>query len=207
MKTISNIYLIISILLYSCNTKDDSSSKKNQENIVESISIKNKESTDIIIYEEDLPYIEKLFYIPLDSLLNSLNEKIYTKRRNEFSSGEDCYSEITEDTVSNWTIVKSITDCGDNGLYMNRWLFYKDTIFILQKITQSYYKKGDTAYFIQDNVFDFRDSVKVYSRFFTLEEWLNNYTERSYIKKNASVGNIDSVSKKEIEYFFSQVPD
>ncbi|MBD0405313.1 hypothetical protein [Flammeovirga sp. EKP202] len=210
MKKLFSLLVVLNFIS-SCNSsikKDDEKTRleKNQSNLTIEISEIPIEPE----LEENIPYkyngshnLEMYFSSIYDSILiqNGLNN-LKVNRENGFCAG-DCCTNINEKSVNNWKLINSITDCGDNGLYVDRWIFNGNELIFSQNISQYYYNENDTVFYLFDEIYDHRKGARQVKRRFTNKEFENGFIDKPYVKFNSKLIDVDSVFKATIEELFN----
>ena len=205
---LKQLVLIIIIIIIGCknsnneyqttNNSDKLLSTNTRDSIAE-ITEDNPSNVISFIDNGISPYYSTLY----DSILraNKLsNMKQY--RKNKFCA-VDCCSEIKGDTVKGWKIIESQTDCGDNGLYFDRWIWRGDSIVFAQEIRKYFYKEKDTVFYLFDKLYYLDSIPKVFQRRFTYDEFNSGTTRKIYLEKDIDYITIDSLSKNYIEELFA----
>ena len=139
-----------------------------------------------------------------DSLLKNLNlhQTSFQRNKTHGACQIDCCSEVSEDRSKEYKLISVFTDCGDNGLYQEKWLFKNDKLLYHQELNYDLYSQNDTLYLLNDYVFYFDTVPHFYARSFTQEEYKRRKKDKKYTEARGNYNILDSTAKANIEMFF-----
>ncbi|KXX71063.1 hypothetical protein [Flammeovirga sp. SJP92] len=213
------LYLLIFILFISC--KNELKEKKVNNIIIKKEVIKigddysNLNNEKIVTdrkYQEQspskvlIPQVIKKYFLPdFNTIVNNLFTHHSNYKKHNYCE-VDCCTEVTKNQKADSILYEQFTDCGDNGFYVNRYLFVDKVLILRQELSSFGMSQNNQDVFLEDVIYTLENNQsKLKRRAYTTKEFKSDVVkEYSLIPeielnqhKSSSISQLDELFSKE----------